>query len=108
MLFRSIGTVDLFDFDLHHSRIALGLFVAPGEKGNGFASSALNIVENYVFNFLKINQLYCHIAATNIPSIAMFTKRNFESVVLRNWVRTENGFEDIVVFQQFSGASRND
>jgi len=97
-----VGTVDLFDFDLHHSRIALGLFVAPGHKGKGYASAALHLTEAYIFDFLKINQLYCHIASTNTASIRMFTKENFDSVVLRNWIRTREGFEDVVLFQQFA------
>lgn len=97
------GTVDLFDFDLHHSRIALGLFVAPGHKEKGYASAALHLTEAYIFDFLKINQLYCHIACTNTASIRMFTHENFEAVVLRNWIRTRTGFEDVVLFQQFAG-----
>lgn len=97
-----VGTVDLFDFDLHHSRIALGLFVAPGYKGKKYASAALHLTEAYVFDFLKISQLYCHIAASNTASIRMFTKENFDAVVMRNWIRTHDGFEDIVLFQQFA------
>src|ERR1035437_8901968 len=55
----TIGTVDLFDFDIHNSRIALGLYVDAAFQGNGFAKSSLHLVEEYVFNYLKINQLYC-------------------------------------------------
>jgi len=98
---KAVGTVDLFDFDLHHSRIALGLFVAPTEKGKGFASSALQLTEAYVFEFLKVNQLYCHIADTNTASISMFNNRNFAPVVLKQWIRIEEGFGDVVLFQQF-------
>ena len=98
----TVGTVDLFDFDIHHSRIALGLFVAPEYQGNGYAKSALQLVEDYVFEFLKINQLYCHISANNEASIKMFRKENFIEVTLKNWIKTKSGFDDIVVFQQFA------
>jgi len=97
----TVGTVDLFDFDLHHSRLALGLFVAPEYKKKGYASAALQLTEAYVFDFLKINQLYCHIAASNTASIAMFTNRNFSSVLLHQWIHTEEGFSDVILFQQF-------
>ena len=63
---KTIGTVDLFDFDIHNSRIALGLFVDVTAQGKGYARTALHLIEDYVFNFLKINQLYCHISETNI------------------------------------------
>ncbi len=98
---QTVGTVDLFDFDLHNSRIALGLFVAQEHKGKGYATSALHLVESYVFDFLKINQLYCHIASNNTPSVRMFTKENFDSVVLSQWIKTGTGFQDVVLFQQF-------
>lgn len=97
----TVGTVDLFDFDLHHSRIALGLFVAPEFQKKGYAKAALQIIEEYVFDFLKINQLYCHIAKNNQASVQMFGKENFSKTILKNWIKSSSGFEDIIVFQQF-------
>ncbi len=98
----TIGTVDLFDFDVHNSRIAFGLFVDKSYQGKGFATSALRLIENYVFDFLNLNQLYCHISASNVASRKMFEKENYESNgILKQWIRTANGFEDIIVFQQF-------
>ena len=98
----TIGTVDLFDFDVHNSRIAFGLFVDKSYQGKGFATSALRLIENYVFDFLNLNQLYCHISASNVASRKMFEKENYESNgVLKQWIRTANRFEDIIVFQQF-------
>lgn len=97
-----VGTVDLFDFDIHHSRIALGLFVDEKFQGKGFAKMSLKLVEEYIFNFLKINQLYCHIAASNVASRRLFEQEKYETNgVLKNWIKTLNGFEDIIVFQQF-------
>lgn len=97
-----VGTVDLFDFDMHHSRIAFGLFVAPEFQGKGYATIALRFIENYVFNFLKINQLYCQISVDNTASISMFEKQNFSKSILKNWIKTEKGFSDVIVFQQFA------
>ena len=97
-----LGTVDLFDLDIHNSRIALGLYVDPKFQGNGFAKSALKLVENYVFNFLQINQLYCEIAENNIASRMMFEKEGYESnCILKNWIKTVDGFVNIIVFQRF-------
>ena len=97
-----VGTVDLFDFDIHHSRIALGLFVDEHFQGKGFAKASLQLVEEYVFDFLKINQLYCHIAESNQASRNMFEQQNYETNgVLKNWIKTGSGFENIIVFQQF-------
>jgi diamine N-acetyltransferase len=98
----TVGTVDLFDFDIHNSRIALGLFVDEKMQGKGYAKNALHLVEDYVFNFLKINQLYCHIAESNQASRQMFEKENYESKgFLKNWIKGINGYENIIVFQRF-------
>lgn len=97
-----VGTVDLFDFDLHHSRIALGLFVDEAYQGMGFATAALDLVEKYVFDFLQIQQLYCEIASTNTASRKIFEKAGYEvHGLLKNWIKTPEGFDDIIVFQQF-------
>jgi len=99
---KAVGTVDLFDFDIHNSRIALGLYIDAEFQGNGFATAALRLTEDYVFNFLKINQLYCHIAETNAASRTMFEKENYEvNGILKNWIKTAEGFDNIIVFQRF-------
>ena len=98
----TVGTVDLFDFEIHNSRIALGLFVDAAFQGKGFAKASLKLIEEYVFEYLKINQLYCHIAQNNTASISMFEQENFEKTgVLKQWVKTIVGYEDIIIFQQF-------
>ncbi len=99
----TVGTVDLFDFEIHHSRIALGLFVDPAFQGRGFAKASIQLVEEYVFNFLKINQLYCHISEKNSSSRIMFEKEGYESNgMLKSWIKTPDGFENILVFQRFN------
>lgn len=99
---KTVGTVDLFDFDIHNSRIALGLFVEVTEQGKGYARAALHLIEDYVFNFLKINQLYCHIAETNVASRQMFEKEGYETNgILKSWIKTPEGFDNIILFQRF-------
>lgn len=98
---QTVGTVDLFDFDSHNSRVALGLFVDSAWRGKGYATISLSLVEEYVFNYLQINQLYVHISVTNTASRQMFEQANFQkTALLKDWIKTSEGFEDIIVFQQ--------
>lgn len=98
----TVGTVDLFDFEIHNSRIALGLFVDAAFQGKGYAKSSLKLIEEYVFEYLKINQLYCHIAENNTASVRMFEHENFEKTgILKQWIKTLEGYENIILFQQF-------
>jgi diamine N-acetyltransferase len=97
----TVGNIDLFDFDMHHSRVALGLFVAEEFQGKGYASQSLKLVEDYVFNFLKINQLYVQIAENNLASRKLFENDYELNGYLRDWLKTPGGFENILTFQKF-------
>ena len=98
----TVGTVDLFDFDIHNSRIALGLYVDTAFQGKGYAKTSLGLVEEYVFDYLNVNQLYCHIAETNTASMSMFEQEQYEKAgLLKDWIKTVKGFQNIVTFQQF-------
>lgn len=99
----TVGTVDLFDYDIYHSRIGLGLFVDAAFQGQGIATQALHLTEDYVFNFLHIQQLYCHISEKNTASRRMFEKEGYEtSGMLLKWIKTTTGYENIIVFQRFA------
>jgi len=98
----TVGTVDLFDLDMHHSRIAFGLYVDKKYQGKGYATAALRLLEAYIFDFLNLHQLYCHISAANLASRQMFEKEQYEHKgVLKQWIRTADGYEDVIVFQRF-------
>ena len=99
----SVGTVDLFDLDIHHSRVALGLYVSEEFQGLGFAKESLRLTEDYVFNFLKINQLYVQIAESNVVSRKLFEGAYELNGMLRNWIKTPQGFENILTYQKFKG-----
>ncbi len=97
-----VGTVDLFDLDMHNSKIAFGLYVHVDFQGQGLARAALRLVEGYVFDYLALNQLYCHIAETNAASISMFINEKYEkNTVLKQWIRINDRYVDVVVFQRF-------
>lgn len=100
---QTVGTVDLFDFDLHHSRLTVGFYVAAEFQGKGFASQSLKLAEKYVFNFLKINQIYAHVAENNLSSRKLFENNDYElSGTLKNWIKTPDGFESILIYQKFN------
>lgn len=98
----TVGTVDLYDYDIHNSRVALGLFVDNTQQRKGYAKSALKLTEEYVFKFLKLNQLYCYISEKNLASRSLFEKEGYNSeTVLKNWIKTLDGYDNIILFQRF-------
>jgi diamine N-acetyltransferase len=100
---QSIGTVDLFDLDIHHSKVALGLFIHKDFRGKGFAALALQLIEEYVFDYLKLHQLYCQISANNQASRTMFEKKGYHlGGILKDWIKTTSIYDDILVFQKIN------
>jgi diamine N-acetyltransferase len=96
---KTIGTVDLYDFEPHHNRAGTGIFVEDTFRNRGFASNALSLLCEYSFAFLRIHQLYAYISVNNDMSIKLFKHCGFKlQGELKDWIYTENGYENILIF----------
>ncbi len=100
---KSIGTIDLFDFDFFHQRAGVGILIAEKtERGKNYSYLALEILKNYCFNFLKIHQLYCNISERNKISLNLFKKSNFKITARKkDWIKSSgNTWEDEFILQK--------
>jgi len=98
---KTIGTIDLFDFDPFHKRAGLGILIADENfRRKGYATMALKCLVDYCFKTLLLHQLYCNILASNCESIELFTKLGFKEIgVKKEWIKTDNGYLDEHMFQ---------
>jgi diamine N-acetyltransferase len=98
---KTIGTIDLFDFDPFHMRAGLGILIADdAERRKGYATIALKCLIEYCFSTLQLHQLYCNILANNCESMDLFKKQGFvQSGIKKEWVKTSEGYLDEYVFQ---------
>ena len=98
---RTIGTIDLFDFDPFHKRAGVGILIADeAYRRKGFASMALKCLVDYCFGTLQLHQLYCNILSNNSESIDLFKKMGFaEAGIKKDWVKTSDGYIDEHLFQ---------
>ncbi len=97
----TVGAIDLFDFEPHHLRAGVGILVDERYRRNGYAAMALNLLCDYAFNFLYLNQLYAHVPVINQGSIVLFSHGGFERVgTLKQWVRSGGRFVDVEVLQK--------
>lgn len=102
---RSVGLIDLFDFDPYNKRAGLGILIKEEFQHMGFASSSIELFNDYAFRYLDLNQIYAHVPANNNASVALFTKMGFvKSGNLKNWLKTEEGFTDVMIFQFFKNS----
>lgn len=103
---KTIGTIDIFEYDAFHSRAGIGILIAEEEyKRKGYATMALNCIINYCFKTLLIHQLYCSILEDNCGSMDLFGKVGFKRIgIKKDWVKTADGFQDEYMFQLINPA----
>lgn len=98
---KTIGTIDLFDFDPFHKRAGLGILIADENfRRKGYASMALKCLIDYCFKTLLLHQMYCNILANNCESIDLFKKLGFKEIGIKtDWIKTDSGYLDEHMFQ---------
>ena len=97
---KTIGTLDLFDFDPHHGRAGIGILIDPDYQSKSLGSQALELFIQYAFNFLKLKQIYCNVAEDNKNSLALFQKQGFQiSGKLHSWLKTPDGWKVNYILQ---------
>lgn len=98
---KTIGAIDLFDFDPFHKRAGIGILIADQEsRRHGYATMSLECLIEYCFKTLKLNQIYCNILTTNCDSISLFKKLGFKEIgTKKEWINTPEGFADELMLQ---------
>jgi len=95
-----IGTIDLYDFDFHHNRAGVGILVDKEYRNRKYATQILALIKDYVFNFLKVNQIYAYIGEENIKSVNLFEKSGYKRAgILIEWVCLNSVFQNVYIYQ---------
>lgn len=98
---QAVGTIELYDFDIHNSRIAIGILIDKKHRRKNFAFQSIRLIDNYVFDYLHLHQIYAYIAESNNASIRLFEKCNYEKkTLLIDWIRQDDKFENVFLFQK--------
>lgn len=97
---KSVGMIDLFDFNPQHKRAGIGILIHPDFQQNGFASEALQLLIQYCFTHLQLHQLYANITDDNSNSLLLFSKHNFKKVgVKKDWIYDKGTYKNEILFQ---------
>ncbi len=100
---RTVGAVDLYDFDPRHNRAGVGIMINSADRGNGIAGEALDVFEDYVFTIINLHQLYCFVNEDNEASISLFRKRGYEQTGIRkHWVNQGDKWLNQLQFQKIN------
>lgn len=97
---KTVGMIDLFDFNPQHKRAGIGILIHPDYQQKRFASEALQLLIKYCFTHIQLHQLYANITADNKNSIHLFTKHNFNKIgIKKDWILSNNIYKDELLFQ---------
>ena len=97
---KSIGYIDLYDFDLVHSRAGVGIFMDKKFRKKGIANKALKILVEKSNKELHLNQLFAEVFQSNKAARSLFENAGFIlSGVKKQWIRKQEAYEDLLFFQ---------
>ncbi len=77
---RTIGTLDISDYDPRHRRAQVGIYIAPQARNQGFARVSLEMAATYCREILGIHGLYAMVAADNTISARLFSSAGYKNV----------------------------
>ena len=97
---KPVGTIDLYDFDPMNLRAGVGILIDAAFRRKGIGQQALDLLKDYAFDFLFLQQLFAHVPKQNETSLKLFSKSGYTNTAcLKEWIKTSNGFEDVYVMQ---------
>jgi diamine N-acetyltransferase len=97
---KTIGSIDLFDFEPAHHRAGVGILVLENFRGKGYASEALGILIRYATETLHLHQLFANISTENTESIRLFEGKGFMYIgTKKEWNLHRNKWFDESMFQ---------
>lgn len=95
-----IGLVDLFQFEPHHRRAGLGIFVRNDHQQKGIATQGVDLMARYAFKILGLHQVFAHVPMNNHGSQRLFENSGFSiSGTLKDWMKDQNGYTDVLIYQ---------
>jgi diamine N-acetyltransferase len=103
---KTIGFIDLFDFNPQHKRAGIGILITKEFQNKGYANATLKLFIDYVFNHLNLHQIYANIVSDNKFSIQLFENLLFRKIGLKKeWILSDGRYKDVILYQLISDKS---
>lgn len=97
----SVGCVDLYNFDPHHRRAAVGILVDPAYRGEGYGTAIISELLQFAAEHLNMHQIYCTTTPDNTACIKMFERCGFSRCgILNDWVFDAGTFKPSIMLQK--------
>lgn len=95
-----VGCIELYNYDPVNRRAAVGIVVSNEYRHQGYGSAMIEALSTFCRDNTSLHQVYADIAATNAPSIHIFSKAGYKHcATLHDWVVRADQFIDTYRFQ---------
>lgn len=105
---KAIGLIDLFEFDPKNNRAGIGIVIQEqNNRSKGLGKESLQLLVNYAFTQLQLNQVFANIGSKNENSIQLFSTFGFEKIgTKKEWNKVGASYEDELLFQLIHNAKK--
>ena len=98
---KTVGMVDLFNFDARNHRAEVGIVVQKEFRQRGVGAAALELLERHAFGFIGLHQLYAYVRKDNKPSLELFLHSGYVLAgMLADWLCMGGEYQDVCLFQK--------
>lgn len=95
-----IGYIEIYNYDHFHRRAAVGLVVLPLWQHHGYGRRMLSCIECYIFEVLRLHQLYAEVTGDNLKAQIFFDRSPYKRVArLPQWQWQHGAYQDLIIYQ---------
>lgn len=97
---KSMGTIDLYDYDPINLRAGIGILLDAPCRHKSYGKEILELIKEYAFCILHLNQLFAHIPESNVYCFQLFAACGYvQCGLLKSWLKFAGKFENVYVMQ---------
>jgi diamine N-acetyltransferase len=97
---KPMGTIDLYDYDPINLRAGIGILLDAAYRYKSYGKEILELIKEYAFCVLHLNQLFAYIPESNSSSFRLFAACGYvQCGLLKSWLKSAGKFENVYVMQ---------
>ena len=94
--------IDLTNYSALNARAEVGITLLKAHRGKGLGRQALQLLEMFAVQRLRIHTLYASISPNNKASLNLFIGNGYKQVAtLPEWQYSQGKYHDMALFMKF-------
>ncbi len=95
-----VGRIKAWDVNPYNGYLQLGYDMAPGQRGNGYMTEAVQAVIRFLMTEAEVNRVFCSVREGNIASCCVCEKAGMtnEGTLRQHYARQDGGFDDVRIY----------